>query len=114
MPLLQARRRLSSSHVQRRQLPMTLLLQVQLLRQLLASMEEIVVSDVALNYEHGLIYIFNLPDHPTNCAQVFGAVAQHRINIAMINTSEVSISVVVDRAQGDAAHKALKAAFQLA
>lgn len=45
--------------------------------------------------------------------KMFHALAEHGINIAMINTSEVSINVVVDRAKGQEALDALKAAFQL-
>jgi aspartate kinase len=166
----------------------------ELLNQLLSSMEEIVVSNATLNYEHGLVYVFNLPDHPKNCARLFRAVADAGIivdmivqnpsdkdrsqisfsvpvndlqralsvtrkeataidsassveagphvarlivsgvgmrshtgvarkmfqalaatgiNIAMINTSEVSINVVVDRAKGEEALQALKSAFNL-
>jgi aspartate kinase len=166
----------------------------ELFRQLLSSMEEIVVSSATLNFEHGLVYVFNLPDHPKSCARLFRAVADAGIivdmivqnpsdkdrsqisfsvpvndlqkalsvtrkealaidpaasveagphvarlivtgvgmrshtgvakkmfhalaatgiNIAMINTSEVSINVVVDRAKGQEALDAIKSAFNL-
>ena len=162
--------------------------------QRLASMEDIVVSDVDLDIDQGLIFIFNLPDVPGNCSRLFhavadagivvdmivenpseegraqisfsvpsadvakalkvtraaakaidaetkvkagpdiarlivsgigmrshtgvasrmfGALAEHGINIAMINTSEVRISVVVDRAKGAKALAALRGAFNL-
>jgi aspartate kinase len=42
---------------------------------------------------------------------MFGALATHGINIAMINTSEVCVSVAVDRAHGEAALALLRAAF---
>ena len=45
--------------------------------------------------------------------KMFHALATHGINIAMINTSEVSINVVVDRAKGQEALEALKSAFHL-
>jgi aspartate kinase len=163
------------------------------LYQQLASMEDIVVSDVLLDTEQGRITIFNLPDRPGNCSQIFhavaaagivdmivqnpsdpgqaqisfsvpiqdlqkaleatrtvvkaidphtnvaadpniarlivsgigmrthtgvarrmfGALAERGINIAMINTSEIRVSVVVDRAKGPEALTALKAAFNL-
>ena len=164
------------------------------LYQQLASMEDIVVSDVLLDTEQGRITIFNLPDRPGNCSQIFhavaaagivvdmivqnpsdpgqaqisfsvpiqdlqkaleatrtvvqsidpqtnvaadpniarlivsgigmrthtgvarrmfGALAERGINIAMINTSEIRVSVVVDRAKGPEALAALKAAFNL-
>jgi aspartate kinase len=44
---------------------------------------------------------------------MFQALAATGINIAMINTSEVSINVVVDRAKGEEALQALKSAFNL-
>ncbi len=162
--------------------------------QRLASMEDIVVSDVDLDLDQGLIFIFNLPDVPGNCSRIFhavadagivvdmivenpseegraqisfsvpsadvakalkvtraavkaidattkvkagpgiarlivsgigmrthtgvasrmfGALAEHAINIAMINTSEVRISVVVDRAKGKKALAVLREAFHL-
>ena len=162
--------------------------------QQLASMEDIVVSDVLLDTEQGRITIFSLPDRPGNCSRIFhavaaagiivdmivgnpsdpgqsqlsfsvpihdlhkaleatrsvvqaidsdtsvaadpdiarlivsgigmrthtgvarrmfGALAERGINIAMINTSEIRVSVVVDRARGPEALTALKTAFNL-
>jgi aspartate kinase len=164
------------------------------LTQLLARMEDIVVSDVTLTTDEGRITIFGLPDRPGNCSRVFqavaeggivvdmivqnltgpgraelsfsvpladlpralklteevvrgidpavrvvadgniaklfvtgvgmrthtgvarrmfGALAQRGINISMINTSEVRVSVVVDRARGEEALACLKEAFTL-
>ncbi len=160
----------------------------------LSSMEDIVVSDVDLDTDQGLIFIFNLSDVPGNCSRLFravaeagiivdmivqnpsdqkraqvsfsapirdmpkalkvaraaaraidaetrvkagpdvarlivsgigmrthtgvasrmfGALAKHGINIAMINTSEVRISVVVERAKGKKALAVLRGAFNL-
>jgi aspartate kinase len=162
------------------------------LTQRLASMEDILVSDVFLATDQGRITIFKLPDRPGNCSRIFqavaeggivvdmivqnvsgpgqaelsfsvpeadvdkalqltrrvvqsidsgvqvaadadiarlfvlgvgmrthtgvargmfGALAARNINISMINTSEVRISVVVDRPRGDEALAALKEAF---
>jgi aspartate kinase len=44
---------------------------------------------------------------------MFGALAERDINIAMINTSEVCVSVVVDRKNGAAALAGLRAAFEI-
>jgi aspartate kinase len=44
---------------------------------------------------------------------MFGALAERGINIAMINTSEIRVSVVVDRGRGPEALEALKKAFNL-
>ncbi len=51
--------------------------------------------------------------HTGVARSMFGALAERGINIAMINTSEIRISVVVDRAHGEEALTALKAAFHL-
>jgi aspartate kinase len=164
------------------------------LTQQLASMEDIVVSDVLLNMDQGRITIFDLPDRAGNCSHVFeavaaggivvdmivqnltkarraelsfsvpradldralvltekvaknidpgtrvaadpdiaklfvlgvgmrthtgvakrmfGALARRSINISMINTSEVRISVVVDRSRGEEALACLRAAFDI-
>jgi aspartate kinase len=160
----------------------------------LASMEEIVVSDVLLITDQGRITVLSLPDRPGNCSRVFqvvatggivvdmivqnltsdgraelsfsvpladlersreltqeavsaidpqttvaadpniaklfvlgvgmrthtgvarrmfGALAERDINISMINTSEVRVSVVVDRQRGEEALACLKAAFNV-
>ncbi len=52
--------------------------------QRLASMEDIVVSDVALDTEQGRITIFGLPDRPGICSRVFQAVADAGIVVDMI------------------------------
>jgi aspartate kinase len=44
---------------------------------------------------------------------MFGALAEHGINIGMINTSEVRMGVVVDRDRGQEALACLKEAFNV-
>jgi aspartate kinase len=51
--------------------------------------------------------------HTGVARRMFGALAQRGINIAMINTSEVRVSAVVDRARGHEALAALKQAFNV-
>ena len=51
--------------------------------------------------------------HTGVARRMFGALAKLGINIGMINTSEVRLSVVVDRAHGNAAAAALREAFGL-
>ena len=51
--------------------------------------------------------------HTGVARRMFGALAERGINIAMINTSEIRVSVVVDRVKGQEALEALKAAFGL-
>jgi aspartate kinase len=164
------------------------------LAQQLATMEDILVSDILLSTDQGRITIFDLPDKPGNCSRVFqkvasggivvdmivqnltgtgraeisfsvprkdlsralaltqegvkevdssvrvvadgeiaklyvlgvgmrthtgvaramfGALAKRGININMINTSEVRVNVVVDRARGEEALACLREAFNL-
>jgi aspartate kinase len=45
--------------------------------------------------------------------RMFGALAQRGINISMINTSEVRVSVVVDGSRGAEALACLREAFPL-
>jgi aspartate kinase len=52
--------------------------------------------------------------HTGVARRMFGALADRGINISMINTSEVRVSVVVDRARGEEALAALKEAFAVA
>jgi aspartate kinase len=51
--------------------------------------------------------------HTGVARRMFGALAERGINIAMINTSEVRVSAVVDRARGEEALAALKQAFNV-
>ena len=69
------------------------------LTQRLASMEDIVVTDVLLATDQGRITIFALPDVPGNCSRVFQAVAAGGIVVDMIvqnligGRAELSFSV---------------------
>jgi aspartate kinase len=51
--------------------------------------------------------------HTGVARRMFGALAERAINISMINTSEVCVSVVVDRDRGEEALGALKKAFNV-
>jgi aspartate kinase len=51
--------------------------------------------------------------HTGVARQMFGALAERNINISMINTSEVRVSVVVERSRGEEALACLKAAFHV-
>ena len=51
--------------------------------------------------------------HTGVARRMFGALAERGINISMINTSEVRVSVVVDRPRGEEALACLKAAFTI-
>jgi aspartate kinase len=51
--------------------------------------------------------------HTGVARRMFGALAARGINISMINTSEVRVSVVVEKKRGEEALGALKAAFNV-
>ena len=51
--------------------------------------------------------------HTGVARRMFGALAQRGINISMINTSEVRVSVVVDGQRGEEALACLKEAFNV-
>jgi aspartate kinase len=51
--------------------------------------------------------------HTGVARRMFGALAERCINISMINTSEVRVNVVVERARGDEALAALRQAFNV-
>jgi aspartate kinase len=67
-------------------------------------------AGIARLFVHGV----GMRTHTGVARRMFGALAQRGINISMINTSEVRISVVVDRARGEEALACLKEAFNLA
>jgi aspartate kinase len=70
-----------------------------------------VVADagIARLFVHGV----GMRTHTGVARRMFGALAQRGINISMINTSEVRISVVVDRSRGEEALACLREAFHL-
>jgi aspartate kinase len=51
--------------------------------------------------------------HTGVARRMFGALAQRGINISMINTSEVRVSVVVDQNRGQEALECLRETFAL-
>jgi aspartate kinase len=51
--------------------------------------------------------------HTGVAAKMFAALAEERINIQMISTSEIKISVIVDAPHADAALRAVHSAFEL-
>jgi aspartate kinase len=51
--------------------------------------------------------------HPGVAARMFRVLADHKINIQMISTSEIKISCVIDRDKVDAAVKVLHKEFEL-
>jgi aspartate kinase len=67
-------------------------------------------SDVAVLVVWGV----GMRSHAGVARTLFGALADCGVKIRTSNTSEVCITVVVDRGQGEMAQKALREAFQLA
>jgi aspartate kinase len=66
-------------------------------------------SDVAVLFVYGV----GMRTHTGVARKMFGALAGRGINIAMINTSEVCVSVVIEAARGEEALECLKQAFGL-
>jgi aspartate kinase len=67
-------------------------------------------ADIAVLFVLGV----GMRTHTGVARTMFGALAQRGINISMINTSEVCIGVVIERARGEEALACLKEAFQIA
>ena len=63
-------------------------------------------SDIAVLFVFGV----GMRTHTGVARKMFGALAERGINIRMINTSEVCISVVVERSRGDEALSATRCA----
>ncbi|HWY88070.1 MAG TPA: aspartate kinase [Gemmataceae bacterium] len=70
-----------------------------------------VVADSNMAYL--LVLGIGMRTHTGVARRMFGALASRGINISMINTSEVRVSVVVDRARGQEALVALKEVFHI-
>jgi aspartate kinase len=72
-------------------------------------------SDVTVAADPNIAKLFvlgvGMRTHTGVARRMFGALAERNINIAMINTSEVRVSVVVDGSRGEEALACLKAAF---
>lgn len=66
-------------------------------------------GDIAVLFVYGV----GMRTHTGVARKMFGALAARDINIAMINTSEVCVSVVVDRRHGAAALDGLRGAFEI-
>jgi len=66
-------------------------------------------GDVAVLFVQGV----GMRTHTGVARTMFGALASRGINISMINTSEVCVSVVVERGRGDEALACLKEAFRI-
>jgi aspartate kinase len=66
-------------------------------------------ADIAVLFVYGV----GMRTHTGVARKMFGALAERDINIAMINTSEVCVSVVVDKRSGPAALAGLRAAFEI-
>jgi aspartate kinase len=66
-------------------------------------------ANIATVYVQGV----GMRTHTGVAHKMFGALARRAINISMINTSEVRLSVVVDRGRGQEALECLREAFNL-
>jgi aspartate kinase len=66
-------------------------------------------SDIAVLFVFGV----GMRTHTGVARKMFGALAERGINIRMINTSEVCMSVVVERARGEEASQSLRQTFDI-
>jgi aspartate kinase len=64
-------------------------------------------SDIAVLYVYGV----GMRTHTGVARKMFGALAERSINISMITTSEVCVSVVIELSRGQEALECLKRAF---
>jgi aspartate kinase len=70
-----------------------------------------VVADA--NIARLIVLGIGMRTHTGVARRVFGALAERGINVGMINTSEVRLTVVIDRPHGDEALRALKEVFHV-
>jgi aspartate kinase len=73
------------------------------------------VARVSADGDIGVLFVYGvgMRTHTGVARKMFGALAQRDINISMINTSEVCVSVVVDSRNGPAALAGLREAFEI-
>lgn len=68
-----------------------------------------------LSYDEDIAIVsvvgMGMRSHSGVASTVFGLLAEHKINILLISTSEIKISVVIEKAQADSAVKVLHKAF---
>jgi aspartate kinase len=71
------------------------------------------VSEIIADEKIGKLSIVGvgMRSHSGVAAKMFETLAKEGVNIDMISTSEIKISVVIDLAKGEAATKAVHAAF---
>jgi aspartate kinase len=87
---------------------------VQLMRDLTRTLDPAIEVAADADIARLIVLGIGMRTHTGVARRMFGALAEHGINIGMINTSEVCITVVVDRPRGEEALAALRAAFLLA
>ena len=98
-----------SFSVPRSDLPEALKLTEESARGIDADTRVIADSSIARLFVFGI----GMRTHTGVAKRMFGALAERGINISMINTSEVCVSVVVDRSRADEALECLKRAFDV-
>jgi aspartate kinase len=87
---------------------------VQLMRDLTRTLDPAIEVAADPDIARLIVLGIGMRTHTGVARRMFGALAEHGINIGMINTSEVCITVVVDRPRGEQALAALREAFLLA
>ena len=82
-------------------------------KKVIASIDPKATATADANIARLIVSGIGMRSHTGVARRMFGALAERGINIAMINTSEIRVSVVVDRAKGQEALEALRRAFSL-
>lgn len=90
-------------------LPKALSVTEKLIREIDLNTRVVADPDIAKLFVLGV----GMRTHTGVARRMFGALAQRGINISMINTSEVRVSVVVDGRRGEEALTCLKEAFNV-
>lgn len=80
-----------------------------------AVMEEMGGGQVASDSDMAKISVrgVGMRSHAGVAVKMFRALAEKNVNVQLINTSELQISIVVDSASGQIAHAMLRTAFKL-
>ena len=90
-------------------LPKALAVTQKVIRDIDANTRLVADPDIAKLFVLGV----GMRTHTGVARRMFGALAQRGINISMINTSEVRVSVVVDQSRGEEALECLRETFAL-
>ena len=76
-------------------------------------MEKPIVSGIALDKNQVRVGMYGVIDRPGVASKAFTALANENINIRIISTSEIKISMIIDEKYAELAVRALHDAYHL-